>query len=244
MNDFDFKFDDKKHVYTLDGKRLYGVTSVLGVIAKPALIQWSANQAVEYIEKYFEGLKDNSLPWPAILAAAYTDNLFKEARTAHRKKKEAAGDVGADVHAECEGLIKLAIPNGGKLTKNIVHGNQMVQKFINWAVENDVTFLASEKQMYSKEMWVAGTCDFTAKIGDKLFMGDIKTSSGIYGREYFFQCAGYILMAEEHGEKFDASIIVRLGKDGSFETKESHDLDTDKKGFRAALDLFKALETN
>ena len=117
-----------------------------------------------------------------------------------------------------------------------------MEKFVDWAIENKVKFLASEKQMYSRAMWVAGTCDFTAIINGKLIMGDIKTSSGIYGREYFFQCAGYILMAEEHGETYDGSIIVRLGKDGSFETKESFDLEADKKGFLAALALFKALE--
>lgn len=231
-----FQFDDKKHVYTLDGKRLYGVTSVLGVIAKPALIGWSAKMVTEWIN---ENCPTND---SGVFQVTKAD--LEIAKNAHRKKKEEAGDVGTDVHALCEEQIKMAIAtNQGYLTLLKMPENPMVQKFIVWAVENQVQFLASEKKMYSREMWVAGTCDFTAKIGDKLYMGDIKTSSGIYGREYFFQCAGYILMAEEHGEKFDASIIVRLGKDGSFETKESHDLDTDKKGFKSALDLFKALET-
>ena len=36
-------FDAKKHVHTLDGKNLTGVTTVLSVIAKPALIQWAAD---------------------------------------------------------------------------------------------------------------------------------------------------------------------------------------------------------
>jgi len=230
-----FKFDEKKHVYTLDGKRLYGVTSVLGVIAKPALIAWSAKMVVEYIKENCTHQDKHYL---------VTELELDKAKLAHRKKKEAAGEKGTDIHALCETYIKLMISDqAGKALPMNDYADPMVQKFVEWAVANDVTFLASEKKMYSKEMWIAGCCDFTAKIGDKLFMGDIKTSSGIYGREYFFQCAGYILMAEEHGEKFDASIIVRLGKDGSFETKESHDLDTDKKGFRAALDLFKALET-
>lgn len=233
-----FEFNEGKHVYTLNGKKLYGVTSVLGVIAKPALIQWSAKMAAEYIrdtgiERTIDGVH-------YILTQGH---LLEEAKSAHRKKKEDAGKKGTDIHAQCEVIIKHAIAHeGGCLPPSLFHADPLVQKFIDWAIENKVQFLASEKKMYSREMWVAGTCDFTCIINGKRIMGDIKTSSGIYGRDYFLQCAGYILMSEEHGEKYDGSIIVRLGKDGSFETKESWDLETDKKGFISALNLFKVLE--
>jgi hypothetical protein len=236
-----FKFDPFQHVYTLDGGRLYGVTSVLNVINKPGLIQWSANEAVKYIEENSEIspvlLGDNEVGREYVVSA----KVLEEAKTAHRKKKEKAGEIGTDVHALCEEYVKDCIKDGG-MAKNIEHDDPMVQKFISWAIENKVKFLDSERKMYSRELWCAGTCDFIAEINGKRMMGDIKTSSGIYGREYFLQCAGYILMAEEHGEKYDGSIIVRLGKDGSFEVKEGWDLETDKQGFLAALQLFKVLE--
>jgi hypothetical protein len=226
-----FEFNEAKHIYTLDGKRLYGVTSVLGVIAKPQLISWAANEAVKY-------LIDNSV-WEKTREEVET--LLQEAKTAHRRKSEKAASVGTDVHALCEEYVKDCIKDGG-VAKDFIHADPMVNKFISWAVENKVKFLDSERKMYSEKLWVAGTCDFIAEINGKRMMGDIKTSSGIYGREYFLQCAGYILMAEEHGEKYDGSIIVRLGKDGSFEVKEGWDLETDKQGFLAALQLFKVLE--
>ena len=41
----EFIYKDSNHSYTLDGKRLTGVTTILGVIAKPALIGWAARMA-------------------------------------------------------------------------------------------------------------------------------------------------------------------------------------------------------
>ena len=38
----DFVFDEKEHAYFLNGKPMMGCTTVLSVIAKPALIQWAA----------------------------------------------------------------------------------------------------------------------------------------------------------------------------------------------------------
>ena len=44
----EFTFDEKRHRYYLDGKAMTGCTTVLGVIAKPALIQWAADKAAAY----------------------------------------------------------------------------------------------------------------------------------------------------------------------------------------------------
>ena len=40
-----YQFSEEGHLHILDGKALTGVTTILGVIAKPALIQWSADEA-------------------------------------------------------------------------------------------------------------------------------------------------------------------------------------------------------
>ena len=49
----EFVFDEKEHAYFLNGKPMLGCTSVLGVIAKPALIQWAANEAVKVTPAVF-----------------------------------------------------------------------------------------------------------------------------------------------------------------------------------------------
>lgn len=241
-----------KHVYTLEDKPLYGITSVLGVIAKPALIQWAAKMAGEYIEQncIFEQQRgDYYLVSPADL---------KEAVAAHRKKKEGAADVGTVAHKMVElfvnGNLNPTIEealNGcledGKKYKLTPEEeskvNVMFTNFKNWANDNQVKFIASEQKICSPTHWIAGTCDLIFEMKGKKYVGDVKTYSGIYDRTPFFQTAGYRLMLEENGETgFDGSCIIRLGKDGSFDTHVSYDYESDKRGFLAALTLFKELE--
>src|ERR1035437_9358592 len=78
-----YVFDSKRHIHQLDGKNLNGITTILGVIAKPALIQWSANMACDYILGNSEvGNRDDEIIYKV------SEKTVKEARTAHRKKKE------------------------------------------------------------------------------------------------------------------------------------------------------------
>ena len=46
-----FTFDEKTHRYYIGDKQRTGTTTVLGILAKPALIQWAANMAVDYIKE-------------------------------------------------------------------------------------------------------------------------------------------------------------------------------------------------
>lgn len=228
-----FVFDEKKHVYTLNGIRMYGVTSVLGVIAKPALIQWAANQVVEWIQ--------NNAPKELVKGAylfGLTNKMLDEAKVAHRKKKESAGDIGKAVHLSVEEWIKEK-----KEPTLDAQGMVMFEHFRKWAEDNKIAFLSSEQKIYSKTHWVAGTVDAVVIKGDKKYVMDIKTYSGIYDRTPFLQMAGYAIMLEEMGHKDIAgSIVVRLGKDGTFETLENTNLEEEKVGFLAALTLFKTLE--
>lgn len=96
INGNGYVFDLKKHIHTLDGIPLHGITTVLKVISKPALIQWAANMAVSHITERAEPYygPDNDLKDYYII----TGELLNEAKTAHRKKKETAGDWGTIVH--------------------------------------------------------------------------------------------------------------------------------------------------
>ncbi len=230
-----FYFDNSKdkHDYYFDGKPMTGCTSVLSIVAKPALIQWAANMAVGYI-------KENFNPVIHILPDKL-DELLIEAKTAHRKKKEGAADIGTTVHKMIENWIKtgqIDIPEDLIVAK-------MVLNFINWATKNKVKFLENEKQVYSKELFVAGTADFVCEIDGKKFIGDIKTG-GVYDRVPFWQTAGYRKMLEEMNEKdYQGSVIVNIKKDGKFNEEKdviwSFDYSTDLKAFLACLDIYRIL---
>lgn len=234
-----FTFDPVQHLYTLDGKPLQGVTTVLGVIAKPMLIQWAANMACDYIQT-----NADKVDIEAGFNLDVWEKLIKEARTAHRKKKEKAGELGTEVHADIEVLIKKAIAhNKGRITTaHLESDKEQVKNFVKWAIENNVEFLASEQRMFSREMWTAGTADIICKIDGKLYVGDVKTSSGIYA-EHFIQASAYAAMLTEIGayKDFHGVIILNCRKDGGFEHKYNFDLEGNLKCFKSALTLYRHL---
>ena len=123
-------------------------------------------------------------------------------------------------------------------------GEKQVQHFINWALANKVKFLESEKVVYDKDLFLAGTADFVCEIDGKRYIGDIKTSSGIYDLTPFAQCAAYAHMLDY---KLDGTIIINLKKNGEFDEEKDvyyrYDLDTDWKFFEAALQIYRLKAT-
>jgi len=231
-----FKFNEKTHTYTLDGKRMTGVTSVLGVINKPALVGWAAKMASGYVK---DNLKD----------IADLDRVCEEAKKAHIKKRDKAADAGTDVHKEIEGLINHAInSNKGFIPEfETVQDSKQLQHFINWAVKNKVKFLASEKRVYSKKHFTAGTYDFKCEIDGKTYIGDIKTSSGIYDRTPFAQASAYQMMEEEMTGVKDVQgrLIINLKKTGIFDEDKdvyiSEHYEDDLELFMSSLSIYRIM---
>ena len=260
---FEFVDNDKiKHSYFFDGKKMTGVTAVLGPIGdKSGLIQWAANLAaaaafvaapkiknIELLIKQIEGYKKITTA-----AAKEIDVLFPEfhdARVAHTKKRDKAAGKGTDVHWICENLIKTAIAetNGYFANSKMDFKNQLkqVQNFINWAIKNKIKFLGSECKVYSLEWFVGGTYDFKFEIDGKVYIGDIKTG-GVFNRLPFAQCAAYEKMEKEMKPDavIDGRCIVNIKKDGSFNEKNdvmwSYDVETDLELFVCALKIYRIL---
>lgn len=236
---------ETNHNYYADpeGTKPYiGITSALRVIAKPALVQWSANMACDYLDGF---IKDEAIhvDWEQMIASGRWKELVNEARYAHVKKKEQAGTDGTDVHALIEILINDAINNNAGFIDQSEHDIPQVSKFIEWASSNKVRFLASEKRLVSSSLWIAGTADFIAEIDSKLMIGDIKTNnSGIY-IEHKMQASAYAHMALEMGlyEKFDGVVIVNVPKKGGIKVEYSYDIDGNMSAFINALNLYKFL---
>jgi genome maintenance exonuclease 1 len=245
-----YSFDVKNHIHLLEGKPLHGVTTVLQVISKPQLIQWAANEAIKHVtvNLIMSPLDEEKTEWKVKF-----DNftaVLEEARTAHKKKKEKAGDWGTEVHAIIESIVKEAIQFKGfiyKGTKNYtVYSSEKVKEacdnFVDWAVENKIEFLESEKHVWSEKLWIGGICDLVIKMNGKKYVADIKTSSGIYN-EHFFQMAAYAMCLEEMGEHQDVEgyLVINLKKDGTMQTKMVTDMLQNREAFKHALGLYKIL---
>lgn len=220
-------FDEERHAYTYAGQFVPGVTSVLQCINKPALIPWAIGATRDY--------------WIRELESGRTDwaKIHKESWNASKKISKDAANVGKNVHEYAEKWFK-------KQTLPELMSDQAkrgVEAFHKWIDAHKIEVLASERRVFSKEFYYAGTCDFVANIDGVMCVGDIKTSNGIYP-EMLMQTAAYQqAIEEEKGIKFPQRVIIRFDKKtGEFESKSFLNFDRDFFGFRAALDLSKTLK--
>lgn len=241
-----FKFEPKTHRYYLnvDGewRPLTGVTTILGVIAKPQLIKWSADMTADYVKMKAKMYRsDDAFDGDYVVKMKELQEVIEEARKAWSKKRDDSADLGKEVHAEIEQYIKCKINGIDWFTDN-----PQVQHFIDWADKHKVEFIASEEQVYSVKLFVAGTYDFACIIDGRKYLGDLKTGNALYP-EYFYQCAAYRMMAEEMGHTdFKGSILVRIGRDGKFNEDEdviiSESYEDEKEAFLSALTLYRVTQ--
>lgn len=221
------EFDESAHAYRWGGNPVPGVTTILQCLGKPALIPWAAGCASDH--------------WLKEIKAGNTDYtaIHKAAKSAHRNKANAAADIGKNVHEYAECFFK-------KKTLPLLLSDEAkrgVEAFHEWIDAHEIEVLTSERRLFSKKHYYAGTCDFVAKIDGILGVGDIKTSSGIYP-EMRFQTAAYQqALEEEKGIKFPVRWIIRFDKkSGHFEAKSFYNFDLDFGCFEAALKIHRSLQ--
>jgi len=199
-------FNSFRHAYTVGAEKITSVTKILSVINKPALINWSARMAVEYIADSIDPGKSYD--------ELELNTIFKFARKAHWQKKVDAGDIGTFVHKWIEDYINGENP-GMPVNENL---QVSINNFLDWVKKHKAKFLVAEQVVYSRKYKYSGTLDFICTLNGKMYIGDIKTSKGIYP-EYLMQTSAYRYAREEEypKEKYAGQIILRIGKDGSFE---------------------------
>lgn len=238
-----------KKRYLLNGKSVTGVTTILGVVAKPQVTEWAIKLAYEdcldkdryEIERILEN-KDwasKRVSGEAMEIGTQAHAWVEEYAKAHIKCKPIpALPDDKDLHQILQPFVDWC--NGRKpvtLKKNSYDKNS-----INIAPTNHVKFLESEMSAVNKKYFYAGSFDLLLEIDGKKFMCDFKTSSGIYGDSYFHQCAAYWGAWNSMGYDHDivGAIVIRSGKKGNdFEVDARYDFDKHYKAFLAALVIYK-----
>ena len=227
-------FDNLAHRYTVNGETIPGATIALGILAKPALTFWAANMAADYF-------KDNIKPGVS-LDEVEIDAIWKAAKKSHMTKKDASASLGTMVHKYVEDYI-----NGLNPTLSVNPDMKAAEeKFLKWVEEHKVKFLCAEQPIYSKKFKYAGTLDFICVIDGNMWLGDLKTSNGIYD-EYVAQAAAYKAARNEEypDEKYMGIVIVRVGKDDAeieVKTKLSTELPPFYELFLNCLGTYRALK--
>jgi len=195
----EIKFFPESHQYWVNGKRKTGVTTIIGVVDKSRpLVSWATELARDYLLGFYTKNRRE-----------ITEADIYKACNLHSEKKQEAADIGTEIHDWVEKHIKGENPEMPE-SKEAQIG---VTSFLQWKEENKVSFLSSERVVYSKKHDYIGKMDIEAKVNGKLCLIDIKSSNGLYNT-YNLQTAAYVMAdEEENGRNYKGRWLIRVAKE-------------------------------
>jgi hypothetical protein len=146
----------------------------------------------------------NAYPQSAILTKWIADNGWDESQ----EIKEAAGKSGTKIHAACDTL-----EDGGDLYERDFTLKEWykIDAFVRWHNLVKPELIAQELAIFSKKGGFAGRLDRIYKIGNKITLLDLKSSSAIH--EHFpLQFSSYAKAIEEMTNlEIDQTACLQLG---------------------------------
>jgi hypothetical protein len=188
-------FKEKAHRYYWGGEPVPSVTTIIGRLNKPLLIQWAANCAVDHIKK---AMVDN---WPSQPQLETWEQLCDEARKAHATIRDTAGDIGKEVHEYARRhFMRMKFPALPPASEpEHPQARNALAAFRDWVGQHHIEPIGVERRVFSKQRMYAGTCDFYGCIDGRLAVLDFKTGNGVYD-EAWYQMAGYEMALQEELE--------------------------------------------
>lgn len=209
------------------------VTTVLGVLDKPALPRWAAKEVAEFATKH----KDSWINLPPDAAV----DMLKGSPWRTRDKAAAAG---TDAHEYCEALLKGEVsidspfdpPGLGNAAGNL---RAILKKL-------QPQPLLIEGTVWSHKYGFAGSFDGIHIIDGKVTLVDLKTSTGVYP-DYSIQLAAYkyaeVILRTDGTETPVPPItncqIWHAPKEGSWSVVDVDVTEAEFGVFLAALEVFK-----
>lgn len=186
-----------------DGRRLTGVTTYLGVLAKPHLLKWYANEERKGVQTAMKG--NGILP-----LGPYAEI-----------KRDMAADVGTVTHARVEAFLKNDPLDRDGIPDDVYEASEHgYLRFINWWQNERFSIVESEKVMVLEDVGMnyGGTADIIARDSqDRLTLIDLKTSkSSRYWpySETYAQVAAYAVAYERYEvTNIDRIVVARIGKE-------------------------------
>lgn len=168
--------------------RVPGVTTITGVLNKPALVKWA-----------------NNLGLQGISTTEYVDELATIGTLTH-------------YFIECHLLSQIngteVKPDLSDYTENQIDmGQNGAIRFLDWQERTGFKPIAVELQLISNRYKFGGTIDGYGELssGKKILM-DIKTSKGVFSEMKTQVAGGYAMLMEENGHHVDEVHIIRVGR--------------------------------
>jgi len=189
--------------YELDGVEYPSVTTITGMLDKPALLGWAANCAVDHIFDNIAKVRDPQSNVHEVEA------VLEAARKAYAVKKDDAAMAGTMVHDAIEAYIrKLDYAPILMCTDPDVQERAQTgfAAFLSWESKNYVKWLESEVTVYCTTVGYAGRFDAIATVNGHRYLLDFKTSKGVYPEMPVQVCA----YRQAYNEMFPARAVENL----------------------------------
>ncbi len=195
--------------YTIAGRQLPSVTTVLDIIAKPALGPWYAKEERRYFEAaMLEVLSKPGARDPEYVLSAVADAV-RGAKAAEREKQKAAA-IGTAVHAGIEWQLRRMVgEDAGPEPLLPEAAVWAIESWKDWAKSVHLEPMAIERTVYCADCGYAGTLDLYARVNGVRAIIDWKSGKAIYP-EAFLQNIAYRHAAASLGMPSDQGLIVRL----------------------------------
>ena len=132
------------------------VTTVLGCLNKPALVQWSANCSVEFIKDHMDEILGGGASEERI------DQILKKAKTAHRTVSKGALDVGSIVHDAIETYLKGGDPE--PIIGDVAQAQTAFEAFVEWKITTKFEPVGLECRVFHPTLLYGGTFDFVGYL--------------------------------------------------------------------------------
>ena len=210
------------------------VTTVLGVIDKPALVPWSTKVTLQAVEQELL-----AQPHPSPPPQEWLGGVLERARSRHKDVLHQAGHFGTLAHQAIDDAI-CGVPCSVELDRPL---RNVVEGFAQWR-ESAGLRLTGDSMVFSERYGYAGAMDALGigRTDGSIAVVDFKTSNGIYD-SHLLQVAAYAKAYEEmHNKRVSHGYVVRFDRNQPrFEAHAVADLDHAFNVFKAALFLFRAL---
>ncbi len=195
--------------------RVPSVTTILSIIAKPALVNWAAKVEREMVLKVSADLYQDCPHDKKMARAAWvltmTNRLGKE--KAAQKELAKASEIGSQVHALVEWTLRAQLMQEAGPSPRISDAAQWAfMAWEDWRKSVNLKPIAVEQVIWSETYGYAGTLDLLAEVNGVLTVLDWKTGKAVYS-EAHLQNAAYRQAIREmgHGDP-QQGLIVRLPK--------------------------------
>lgn len=170
-----------------DDLQLWSVTTIIGVLDKPALLYWAAEQTAN-------AAIDSTKTWQAMADDEGRDAAVKwlrDARFRRPKTKLSDSALGTVIHKVCETYAltgskpdrefaaQLIVDAGGPqvdIDGEVAVVGQSLNQFDGWLQRFTPSYQATEVCVYSSEYGYAGQCDAFLTIDGVRFIADYKSS--------------------------------------------------------------------